>query len=142
MKNKNELDKAIGSAYQDFLKEPDREGAFHIFKQFLSDNCPKELRMPPIEIGIDQHASFEEALKYIYGIFRSLFLHEGLSLASLDKVPNKATHVERKQLKVVKGKLYLFDLIEILPWFSNVVKESLYNYLIKNERANQMVQKS
>jgi len=131
MKNKNELGKAIKSAYKDFLQKPDREGAFYNFKQFLLNNCPEELRTPPIEKA-NMSISFEEALGYIYGMFRSLFLHEGLSYASYE-VPNKVAHIEVKHIKIINGKLLLFDLIKILPWFSNVVKESLYNYLIKNK---------
>jgi hypothetical protein len=132
MKNENELRKAIKSAYQDFLKKPDREGAFYNFKQFLLNNCPEELRTPPIEKA-KTNISFEKALGYIYGEFRSLFLHEGLSYASY-KVPNKFVHIEVKHIKIVNGKLLFFNLIKILPWFSNVVKESLCNYLIKNQK--------
>jgi len=129
MKNKREIKGDLESAHEEWLKQPNREGASHNFRQFLLDNCPKELRTPPIEDSKGQHISFEEALKYIYAEFRSLFLHEGLSYASY-KVPNKAIHTEVKHVKIVKGKLlYFFDLIKIVPWFSTVVKESLYNYL-------------
>ena len=142
LKEKNELEKAIQSAYKEFLKEPEREGAFHNFKQFLLDNCPKEFRMSPIKVGkkIPNHltfpkeqAPFEEALSCVYYKFRCSFLHEGFSIA-FNLALSKATHCEAFGIETSNGKRYLIDTIRVLPWFSNVVKESLYYFLIKTKK--------
>lgn len=130
MKNEDGIKQTLNSAYHEWLKQPNREGVFHNFKQFLLDNCPNELRIPPIEDSKQQNVSFDDALKYIYGEFRSLFLHEGLSYASYEVSQN--TDLGVNYLKIVGKHLYFFNLIRIVPWFSTVVKESLYNYLTKN----------
>ena len=128
MKNEREIKENLELARDEWLKQPDREGAFHNFKQFLLDNCPKDLRIPPFEDYRQNNMSFEEALKNIYGEFRSLFIHEGISYASYNI---SDTMVFVKHVLIVGKHLYFIDLKELVPWFSIIVKESLYTYLTK-----------
>ena len=72
-----------------------------------------------------RQATFGEALKYIYDKFRSLYLHEAKSRASYDKEFNMVTQWDSDR----KNRYNLY-LIKLSRWFSDVVKESLYNYLI------------
>jgi hypothetical protein len=73
---------------------------------------------------------FEDALKYIYGEFRSLFLHEGLSYASYHT--SRVADFEISHVVMFKKHSYFIDLKEIVPWFSRIVKESLYCYPTQN----------
>ena len=138
MKSKSDVRKAIIQAYDEFLKLPKREGALYNFKEFLKKNCPECLsKSVPIKIkekperGQPRQAEFGEALEYIYGIFRSLHLHEAISLASYESPKEPHTRLGgATQWHSYKKKQYRYDLLKTLPWFSNVVKESLYNYLI------------
>lgn len=132
MKSKSDVEKAINKVYAEFLKLPEREGAFHNFKHFLLDNCPKYLsksvpmetvRIPKREKS--RQATFEEVLKCIYDKFRSLYLHKAKSYASYDKGFHGVT-----QWVSIGNIEYTIYLSKLLPWFSDVVKESLYNYLI------------
>jgi hypothetical protein len=127
MRNKLEIKRALESAQNEWLNHHDREGALHNFKQFLLDNCPAVLTTPPIMDSNEHKMQFEDALVHIYGKFRSLFLHEGLSYASYN-IP-RVTDFEISHVLMVGRHLYFVDLIRIIPWFSNVVKESLFKYL-------------
>ncbi len=85
MKNKSEIKDTLDLVHKEWREQPQREGAFHSFKQFLLDYCPEDLRItPPVKSSKEDKLSFELVLQYIYGKFRSLFLREGLSYASYD----------------------------------------------------------
>jgi hypothetical protein len=129
MRNETEIRQSLETARKEWLQQPDREGAFYNFRRFLLDYCPEELRTPPIENSKGQRMSFDEALGQIYGRFRSPFLHEGFADAS-QIVASRWIHVEACQLTIVKGVLYFIDLTKIVPWFSKIVNESLYSYLM------------
>ena len=130
-KNESQIKQALGSASNERLNQHDREGAGHSFRQFLLDNCPEELRVPPIVDSKNQNMQFEEALKNIYGEFRSLFFHEGLSFASYHH--SRVDDFEIGHGIISKGHYYSVDLKKIVPWLSTVVKESLYCYLIQTK---------
>jgi hypothetical protein len=128
MKNKSEIKGTLDLAHSEWLEQPQREGAFHNFKQFLLDYCPEELKTtPPIENSKEDKLSFGLVLEQIYGKFRTLFFHEGLSYASYDTA--NVANYSISHVILVKNHLYFIDLKEIVPWFSRVVKESLYCYL-------------
>lgn len=126
MKSKEEVKKSLSCAHEEWLNLPDREGAFYGFKQFVLENCPPKLRGAPITNSKKEHLPFEDTLKHIYGMFRSLFVHEGYSYASC--VPDNVDYASHVLL--VGKDLYFIDLKTIVPWFSSVVKESLIKYLI------------
>ena len=140
MKSRNELKKAIEFAFKDFLEIPYREGAFHNFRQFLLDNCPKSLRVGPFNMIDNSCLPFNEALSFIYAEFRSKFIHEAIPTVSsenLSKNENKYRHMEYLGgfYSLKKGrKLMILKPSEGLIWFSQVVKESLYHYLLNPDK--------
>jgi hypothetical protein len=126
MQGEKELKQDLLSAHEQWSKLPERGGAFHTFRQFLLNNCPVNVRNPPIEDSNRCCMPFADALKNIYAVFRSLFVHEGLSNASYvdsDKI------VSISHILLVGKHLYFVDLKALVPWFSMVVKESLWNYI-------------
>jgi len=137
-KSKEEVRKILNRAYQEYINSViDREGAFYNFMKFLLENCPEKLRRAPIDIyrntvGFVQ-ASFEDSLRFTYDRFRSLFLHRGIGRASLDLPPKlKGAHLMfARLLDKHRRKVYSTDLIKLLNWFESVVKESLFQFLIK-----------
>jgi len=137
-KSKNELKKKIQFSYLEYLEHPQRTGKSHDFTCFLLDYCPQNLRTAPIkssltmEQGISQLRAvpFEDSIKYIYSIFRSPYIHE--SRKKID-IPNKLSKLKEIYLfEFYKKKFYHTDLKKLPIWFSKVVKESFYEYLIKN----------
>jgi hypothetical protein len=126
MKSTAGVKKNLQAVHEEWLKLPDRAGAFFGFKRFLLDNCPTNLRLAPITDNQNQYLPFEDSLKIIYDLFRSFFVHEGYSYASfIPDFVDSASHV-----LLIENHLYFIDLKLILPWFSDVVKQSLINYLI------------
>lgn len=140
MKSRNELKEAIESASKDFLEIPHREGAFYNFRQFLLENCPKNLRVGPFKMIDDSCLPFEEALSFIYDEFRSEFIHEAIPTVSsenLSKKENKYRQIEYLGgfYSSKKGRKWMqLKPSEILIWFSQVVKESLYHYLLNPDK--------
>lgn len=136
MKEEEEIARSLDRAYQEFVTEPDREGAFYNFRKFLSENCPKKLRKAPIEVYDNKskdfrQAAFEGSISYIYAKFRSIFLHRGTGRATY--IPPKgfenAICLGDHLLNSYRKKGYRIDSRLVVPWFENVVKESLWHYL-------------
>ena len=137
MKKEGEIQRSLNHAYQEYVDtEPDREGAFHNFRKFLTENCPEELREGPVAIYDDKikdflQATFEESIDYIYARFRSMFLHRGIGEATYitPRGFENAVCVGAHLLGSYKKKGYRIDSISVVIWFENVVKESLWHYL-------------
>ena len=84
MKNKSEIKEALDLVHNEWLKQPQREGAFYNFKQFLLDYCPEELKTEtPVENYKEGKLSFEIVLEEIYRQFRSAILPRGSFLRFL-----------------------------------------------------------
>lgn len=135
-RNEDELQRVLNQAYQEYVDtEPYREGAFHNFRKFLTENCPEEKRKSPIELYDKtegrRQATFEESIKYIYARFRSLFLHTGVGRAT--SIPPKglenAAFIGSDLLDLYRKKGYVINLLSVVAWFENVVRESLWHYL-------------
>jgi hypothetical protein len=134
-KQKNELKKELQKAFKEYLESPQRTGKRQDFTNFLLDYCPLSIRTPPIkcsqtleqEKSILQPIPFEESIKYIYSRVRSPFMHE--SVTKVD-IPERFTHFYGLGfLDFYRNKYYHID-VKVLPvWFSNIVKESLFEYL-------------
>jgi len=112
---------------------------FAKFRKFLIENCPQEARTSSMRIFVSKdevrQATFEESISYIYGNFRSLFLHEGIARVEAESPPG----LERTRLisssladkHRQKEKIYMIELLKVLNWFENVVKESLWYFLTR-----------
>jgi hypothetical protein len=88
----------------------------------------------------DNSLSFEEALDFIYDRFRSEPIHEALPAMSserLSRQENKYVQIEYLGgfYSLNKGKKWInLKPSDVLGWFSQVVKESLVNYLVNSEQ--------
>jgi hypothetical protein len=140
MKSRSELKEAIDSAFNDFLKIPHRSGAFYNFRQFLLDNCPKSFRVGPFKMIDNSCLPFNEAISFIYDEFRSKFIHEAMpSVSSENLSKNENMYRQIEYLGgfyfLKKGKKWMIlKPSEGLIWFSQVVKESLYHYLLNPDK--------
>lgn len=72
-------------------------------------------------------ASFEEALEYIYAIFRCLYIHEGVGRLELH--PKGITLASSQLIDKFKGKYYVIDILNVLNWFAYITKECLSKIL-------------
>ncbi len=133
-KTRKELDRILDTSYQEYIgSESEREGAMYNFKKFLLEHCPAKLREPPMKVYHKfklpaTAASFEESLGYIYSKFRSLFIHEGVP--RLDTTPMDGTVIGRHLGDVYRGDAFNIDMMKVLDWFSQVVLESLWHWVI------------
>jgi len=134
-KSEKELDKILTKVYDEYLESPLRTGLRYDFTNFLIKYCPDELKVPPISIEKNDCGgkylspiTFDKAANLIYGEYRSGFVHDSLMQIDLAKQFSdmKGTYL----LKYIKKIGYHTNLNEFPIWFSRVVKESLYNFLI------------
>ena len=115
-----------GRPYQKFIK-------------FLTKNCPVPAQTSPMQIFIrkdeTRQATFEESTSYVYGNFRSLFLHEGIGRVSVELPPGLeraglfSSSLADKHRHEKVEKIYIIELLQVLDWFENVVKQSLWQFL-------------
>ena len=134
-----QIGKFLNRAYQEYLStEKDREGIAYKFRKFLNDHCPKVLRSPPIKVYRGQGDQFDIAIRTIYSRFRSLFLHAGIGYAEIanqpyiDEETGEPIHIVAIPLLLkVDGKIVSVELTKITDWFAEVVKQSLFKYLLK-----------
>lgn len=139
IKNEKELTRSLNQAYQEYVdSEPEREGAFYNFRNFLSENCPIELRKTPITVYDEEKkdfipASFQESTDYVYAKFRSFFLHRGIGRATLHppKGFENTLMYEEFLADSYRKRAYRFNKRNLIRWFENVIKESLMQFLLK-----------
>lgn len=133
-----DIKKKINKFYEEYLKHPEREGFSYNFKQFILENLPKYLETAPIKISKNKvilQASLEEAIDCIYSKFRSMYVHEGIK--NIIDIPEHLININEHNLLLLhKKKYYHIEFIKLVTWFSNVVRESLLSYLIKNTVLN------
>jgi hypothetical protein len=104
------------------------------FKKFYESCCPNDLRKPPIKYYLDgkpltyNDASFGEALDYIYTRFRCSYVHDGIDYLELPKGLSGYTIID--ELRKIKDKHLVIDILKILDWFKIITFESLYNFLM------------
>jgi hypothetical protein len=113
------------------------------FVEFLMKNCPLSAQNSPMRIFVRKdeirQASFEESISYVYGNFRSLFLHEGIGRVTAELPPgleragliSSSLADKHKHGKI--DKIYIIELLHVLDWFDNVVKQSLWQFLTRRE---------
>ena len=136
-----ELKKAIQSAHKEYLKHPKRTGRSYDFKQFLIEYCPHSLRTsvpirysPSIEQKIEYNiVQFEDSVEYIYSRFRSLYMHKGIHKLNIPEKFKKISGIMFMEFYDKKKKYYHTDLEQLPKWFSKVVIESLFSFLMKKE---------
>jgi hypothetical protein len=110
------------------------------FRKFLKQDCPEEFQKSPMKIFVSKkevrQATFEESISYIYGNFRSLFLHEGIGRVTVElPVGLKNAYFFSDSLAdKYREKYYIIERLEILDWFDRVVKESLWCFLNNSKR--------
>lgn len=112
------------------------------FRKFLIENCPQEAQTSPMRIFVSKNevrqATFEESISYLYGNFRSLFLHEGIARVKVEPPPGLehahliSSSLADKHKHKQDEKIYIIERPKVLDWFENVVKESLWCFLTKN----------
>jgi hypothetical protein len=98
------------------------------------------LRVGPFKMTDESDLPFDEALSFVYGRFRSEFIHEAIQTVSSEtpfKNEDKYRHIEYLGgfYYLKKGKKWMVHKpSEGLFWFSQVVKESLYHYLLNPDK--------
>lgn len=140
-RDERDIEKALNKEYERYTSsEENREGISYNFRRFLLEYCPSELRNPPIIVYRGKGDRFEVAVRAIYSNFRSLYLHEGKGYASeadkpyVDKETGEpATILGIPLLLKSNGNILSIELTEITQWFGDVVKNSIFQYLVKAE---------
>lgn len=137
--DEKQLARCLNQAYQEYIdSEPEREGAFHNFREFLFENCPNSIQKAPISVYDTEKkdfipAHFKESLGYVYSKYRSFFLHRGIGRAT-NHVPKGfegGTMIWDHLIDSYRKKGYKIDKTSFVNWFENIVKESLWNFLTK-----------
>ena len=141
LKNKSEeqLRKTLNRAFQDYLiHKNNQKWTSCNFRNFLTKYCPDELKKPPIKILKGKDDLFDTALRVIHSNFRSHHFHEsiGYAISPNESIIDKefGTPIELvvdSFLLKVSSKYIAFELTKITFWFAEVVKHSLFQYLIK-----------
>lgn len=133
-----DIKKKINKFYEEYLNHPEREGFSYNFKQFILENIPKYMETAPIKISKNKvllQASLEEAIDCIYSKFRSMYVHKGIK--NIIDIPEHLININKHMLLLLhKNKYYHIEFSNLVTWFSNVVRESLLSYLIKNTKLN------
>lgn len=137
-KNEQQLRRILNRAFEEYVSlEGNREGISYNFRKFLTNYCPKKLRNPPIEIYKGTGDFFDVALRVIYSNFRCLYLHEAIGYAStvdepyIDKETGDPIKLIGCPLLMKVGSNFVsIELTKISYWFTEVVKSSLFQYLI------------
>lgn len=130
-KSEKELQNALNALFEEFIEtEEEREGPTYNFKRFLLRYCPEKIRNPPMKIsprgGVLREATFEEAVRFIYARFRSLFVHQGIGRLGR---PPSSKEVSYSGLADKFGKdYYSINLPEVEVWFAKVVLESVWSW--------------
>ncbi len=103
-------------------------------------NCPTELRNPPVEVYQGKGEESEVAVRAIYSNFRSLYLHEGKGYASEADKPyideetgEQAITIGIPLLLRSNGNILSIELTKITQWFTDVVKQSMLQYLVNQK---------
>lgn len=115
-----------------------REGISYNFKKFLVDNCPDQIKKPPAKLYSGKGTIFEATINAIYSKFSCKYLHEALCYLGaaddlIDKEKSLGERIGSISFPMVfeTGNKYVsIELTKIADWFIDVIKNSLYNFLI------------
>jgi len=132
---KLELENILKDCYQEYLRNPLRTGARYDFTRFLIEHGhSEETEISPIKLykkgeKVSRPISFEDSVNRIYEKYRSRFMHD--SIKRID-VPDRYRNTAGVGLLEPEKKgTFNTDVIKLPIWFSNVVRASLYNYLVR-----------
>jgi len=134
-KRKSELENILKDSYQEYLGSHLRIGARYDFTCFLIEfGQSEETEISPIKLNkkgdqVSKPLSFEDSVNRIYEKYRSRFMHD--SIRRID-IPDRFRNLAGVGLlEPERQGTFNTDVIKLPIWFLKVVKDSLYNFLLR-----------